>query len=309
MNNYKQHIQDLTEVQDHATTTAEVLNEVSIQFGGKSETQFGQVVILAGGAGSGKGFILNTLLDIQGKVFDVDELKGLAIRSTKLNQLVKAEFGVELNKLNLKNPEDVSKLHAIVDDLGLDKNKKSAMARSIATANVNRKPNLIFDVTLKNLKKLKDISEMVTNVGYKKENIHIVWVLNDINVAIHQNMTRSRRVPDDILKDTHDHVSKAMSNILKGATPARNYMDGFFIIVPNKANIDSKVKASGTGNNHNKKLGITNRGGMYLDKADYIVVKKKGKGFETAKRLSTIIVNKIKQYVPNPSDWGWWDSA
>lgn len=309
MINYKQHNQELINEAIPVNASAEILNEVAIQFGSKSETQFGQVVILAGGAGSGKGFILDTLLDIQGKVFDVDALKQLAIRAPKLNAAVKAEFGTDLSKLNLKNPDDVFKLHAIVDDLGLDKGKKKAMMKSIASANANRKPNLIFDVTLKNLSKLKSISEMVKAVGYLPENIHIVWILNDINVAIHQNMTRSRRVPDDILKDTHDHVSKAMSNILKGASPARNYMDGYFIIVPNKVNVDSSLKTSGTGNNKNHKLGLTGRGGMYLDKADYIVVKKKKSGFATSKTLSDQIIHKIKQYVPNPKDWGWWDES
>ncbi len=292
MINYTQFIHDEAMVLPNAS--AGILNEVAIQFGGRKETQFGQVLILAGGAGSGKGFILNNLIDLEGKVFDVDHLKALSIRAPNINKRVKKEFGVDLTKLKLKNPDDVFKLHAIVDDLGLDKGAKSTMAKSILSANPERKPNLIFDVTLKNLSKLQVISKMVTELGYKKENIHIVWILNDINVALKQNATRSRRVPDEILKDTHDHVSKAMSNILSGASPTRKFMDGYFVIVPNKANVDSTIKASG-------------RGGLFFDKADYIVVKKKRNGFETTKTLSDAIVRKIKKYVPNPVDWAWWD--
>ncbi len=55
------------------------IDEALITFGGKAYPKFGQVVILAGGAGSGKGFVNSNLLGIDGKVFDVDALNGLAI--------------------------------------------------------------------------------------------------------------------------------------------------------------------------------------------------------------------------------------
>ena len=51
-----------------------IINEDAIQLGGKSE-KYGNVLILAGGAGSGKGFAYDMAIDFDGKKFDVDELK------------------------------------------------------------------------------------------------------------------------------------------------------------------------------------------------------------------------------------------
>ena len=78
------------------------LEEALITFGGKAYPDFGQVVILAGGAGSGKGFVKSKLLGIEGIVFDVDRLKELVIASTKFNAKAKEEFGIDVSKLNLK---------------------------------------------------------------------------------------------------------------------------------------------------------------------------------------------------------------
>ena len=287
------------EVRNESLAAADVLNEVLIQFGGRKQTQFGQVVIMAGGAGSGKGFVLDNLVDIQGRVFDVDAMKKLALKTPGLIKRVKQEFGVDMTELNLKNPDNVSKLHAIIDDLGVDKSLKRSFFNSVVVADPSRKPNIIFDVTLKSLSKLRAINEMVTALGYKKENIHIVWVLNDINVALKQNAKRDRVVPEDILKDTHDLVSREMANILKGKTDARKYMDGLFVIVPNKAGIDSDRVTRDSKSESN----LNGKPASYLRSADYIVVKKRGRGFEAPKKLGDRIIQKIRSYVPDPVDW------
>lgn len=139
-----------------------LLQEVLITF---KDNKFGNVVILAGGAGSGKGFVLKNLLDIQGKVFDVDRLKELALTNDYIQSVVKKEQGIDISKLDLKNPKDVSTLHGAIDKAGLDKKVKSTMFDSIVMAHPDRKPNLIFDVTLKSPDKLGKISEQVKSLG------------------------------------------------------------------------------------------------------------------------------------------------
>ena len=54
------------------------LVEKLITFGGQAYPKFGNVIIMAGGAGSGKGFVKDKLVGAEGFVFDVDELKKLA---------------------------------------------------------------------------------------------------------------------------------------------------------------------------------------------------------------------------------------
>jgi hypothetical protein len=94
------------------------LMEALITFGGQAYPKFGNVVIMAGGAGSGKGFVKDKLVGIEGKVFDVDELKTLAAKTPIIRRRAKAEFGVDLEKLakNLKIDKNVAKLHEIIVD-------------------------------------------------------------------------------------------------------------------------------------------------------------------------------------------------
>jgi len=51
------------------------LDEVLLTFGRK-RPRFNQVIVLAGGAGSGKGFVIDNLLGVDAKVMDVDQIKG-----------------------------------------------------------------------------------------------------------------------------------------------------------------------------------------------------------------------------------------
>ena len=55
---------------------AEALKTASlITIGGRAYPNYGQVLMLAGGAGSGKGFQLQNVIGLRGKVLDVDNFK------------------------------------------------------------------------------------------------------------------------------------------------------------------------------------------------------------------------------------------
>ena len=84
------------------------INEAKVvTFDGKVNPNFGHAVIMAGGAGSGKGTALKSVIMLQGKIFDVDELKKLYVKGAK-----SGVFDDERNgDYNFKNPDDVSLLH------------------------------------------------------------------------------------------------------------------------------------------------------------------------------------------------------
>lgn len=264
------------------------LDEALITLGNK-RPKFNQIIIMAGGAGSGKGFVQSNLLGVEGKTFDVDALKGLALKSNKYKAKVKQEFGYELDKMNLKNPKDVSTLHSIVDELGISDKHQKNMFTAIMASNPERKPNLIFDVTMKNLKKLDSISREVQELGYDKKDIHVIWVINELDTAIQQNMERSRTVSVDILKDTHRGVSYTVSNIIKDGN-VRKFMDGDFWFVFNKKFSDSILSFSGEG-------------GSYVKKALYTKIKERGKNMKSLEEIGDEYINKIKAYVPDKSVW------
>lgn len=271
----------------------EVLLEKLITFGGKAYPKFGNIVIMAGGAGSGKGFVKDKLVSIEGKVFDVDELKTLAAKTPAIRKKVKDEFGVDLENLaaNLKNPENVAKLHEIIGDaMNLPDKRMQAFYASVLSAADDRKPNIIFDVTLKDLRKLERLTRQVAAIGYDKKNIHIVWVVNDIEVAIDQNAKRDRTVPVEILVNTHRGASQTMLDIINMGKSLKKYMDGDIVFAFNKVGVDSEI-AKGKG------------GGMAITDANYFYVKRAGKDVIPQSKLGRDLKAKIQSYVPKNVDW------
>ena len=106
------------------------LSEKLITFAKKAYPKFGNIVIMAGGAASGKGFIKDRLIGLEGFTFDVDALKTLAAKTPAIIKKVKDEYGVDLVALgaNLKNDENVGKLHQIIGEyLGLDDKRTQAL--------------------------------------------------------------------------------------------------------------------------------------------------------------------------------------
>lgn len=272
---------------------AEMLMEKLITFGGKTYPKFGNVLIMAGGAGSGKGFIQQNLIGLEGKSFDPDELKTLAGKSPLINKRVKDEFGVDLKDLGskLKVPENVSKLHEIIGDaLNLPNRQKAAFFASVMSAAADRKPNIIFDTTLKDATKLQKLSRQVTELGYEKKNIHIVWVVNDIEMAKKQNLERPRVVPTEILVNTHRGASNTMGDILKMGEALRKYMDGDIVFAFNKMKVDTELVKS-------------DHGGQYMKEADYVYIKRAGKSLPPLNTLNKRMLAKVKSYVPKNIDW------
>lgn len=273
----------------------EELLEKLITFGGKAYPKFGNVVIMAGGAGSGKGFVKDTLVGIEGYTFDVDDLKRLAVASPMIQKRVKKDLGQDLKKIGseLTNADNVGKLHAILGDyLNLDDRRMKTLYTSIMTAPPDRKPNIIFDVTLKDLQKLEKITRQVSAIGYPKENVHIVWVVNDIEVAKAQNKDpkRGRVVPADILVNTHRGASSTINDILNMGKGLRKYMDGDIAFAFNKIGVDSNIAKSG-------------KGGQYVVDANYFYVKRRGKMPTPVAKLEKEIRMKITKYVPKGVDW------
>lgn len=277
----------------------ELLNEKLITFGGKAYPRFGNVVILAGGAGSGKGFVKDKLLGIEGYSFDVDELKLLSTRTPIIIDKVKSELGLDLtkydtskNKMALKDPEVVKELHAIVGDyLKLDDRKKKAVFNSIISADPERKPNLIFDVTMKSMKQFDKYTSPVVSMGYHPKNIHLVWIVNDVTVAMQQNRERPRTVPEDILIDTHEGAAMTMREILSMTDRLKSTVNGDIVLAFNQVGVDNEF-VSGP----DSRAGKTKKSG-YFKEAKYVYVKRAGKPIDKT-ALTQDVMDQVKRYVP-----------
>ena len=182
--------------------------------------------------------------------------------------------------------------------------KEKLFYRSVLTAPVDRKPNIIFDMTFKELSKLEKVARDASKLGYDKKNIHIVWVINDIEVAKQQNAERSRVVPSEILINTHRGAANTMGDIINMGNTLKKYMDGDIVFAFNKVNVDSELVKSDRGG---KKIGMKDdpkrTGGSYVKDANYFYVKRAGKAPTPVDKLDKEIRMKIKSYVPKNVDW------
>jgi hypothetical protein len=276
---------------EHFLNESEELNEKLITFGGKAYPKFGNAVLLAGGAGSGKGFVKDKLLGIEGQVYDVDEVKQLALKSDMIKKMAEKETGKDISKFDLKNPDDVSTLHTILDEtLNVIDKRKLARYAGILMAPADRKPNLIFDVTLKNMNKLRSITSDIKKLGYDVKDTHLVWVINSYNVAKAQNKERSRQVPEEILMDTHRGAAQTAKDILNMGNDIKKYLDGDVWYAFNKRGVDSTIAKS-------------DKGGSYIKDANYIKVKASGKNIDQ-KKVTKEVIDKIAGYVPPNNYWG-----
>lgn len=288
------------------------LNEALITFGKSAYPAAGHVVIMAGGAGSGKGFVKSKLLGIEGYNFDVDELKMLVTRSPQIISKIRASTGFDLSTLNpqkspgaLKIPNNVAKLHHIVGNvLKIDDKRKQTLFANIIMAPEGLKPNLIFDITMKSMDHLRHFTIPIQGLGYNPKNIHIVWVVNDIQVAMEQNKARDRTVPVEILVHTHEGASQTMHQIIHMGQEMTKYFDGALVLAFNKVGVDAAYQSRHKEDPRAKvpkEFGGKYSGG-FVEKASYIYLKHPGQPINLD-ALTRELRAKIASYVPRSVDW------
>jgi len=212
-------------------------------------------------------------------VFDVDELKKLFIKVRDLN-------------MDLRNSQDVFDLHMMVKKSGVKDSRLNLLAKSLSQSkSKDTLPNLMFDVTLKEIEDIKEIMPMLNALGYDAKNIHVTWVLTDYYVAVKANQERDRVVPDDILLQTHVGASKTMSEIIKGKLP-RGVNGEVRVILNNRENTIPYTDADGNvikGSGSKK---------MIVKDFTYVTLKKSGKSFMKDAAVQKQVFSWIKNNVP-----------
>lgn len=169
------------------------------------QAKFGQCIILAGGPGTGKGYIRQNYLNTDYKVFNVDDLKGLYL------DMVKAGYIKDEKEYDFKNTEDVAELHAKVKNKGWKEKERDRVFNN--ATNTERLPNICFDVTCKDIDDLNEILTRVVPLGYK---VTLVWVVGNVDVASENNKKRNRTVPEKLLRGTHAAVNEFLPDLLSG---------------------------------------------------------------------------------------------
>ena len=252
--------------------------------------RYGQIMFLAGGAGSGKGFAITNFLEgDKFKVRDVDEWKKGLLR---INSLKKK--WPEIKGLNLRDPKDVYKLHMFVKEKGIkDKtlDKMLGDARQTGAAKKGTLPNILFDMTLKDIKEIKSVMPQLIETGYDKRNIHLTWVLTNYHVAVKNNADRERVVPSDILLQTHEGAAKTMVDILRGKTPTG--LDGAVNVILN--NRENTIPFT---DSQDKIIKGSKSKQIVVKDFTYLNMKKEGKKFNNINAIQKQLFSWISKNVP-----------
>lgn len=199
-----------------------ILEKRTIGFEGVAP-KYGECVILAGGAASGKGFIQDKI-DMTGKVFDVDELK------KKYQKMAKAGIFKDDKEYDLTNPDDVAELHQKVKDTGMkSKERNNFWAQRDKKSEKHSSgllPNVIFDMVSDNIKDIEDVVTLAKANGY---HVTLVWVVCNKDTAIMNNAVRgidkagkARKVPEAVLDKGHTGAYTTITDLLSNKYPELN---------------------------------------------------------------------------------------
>jgi len=246
--------------------------------------KYGQIVFLAGGAGSGKGFAIKNYMEGEKfKVRDVDEWKKGFMKLADTQD----KFP-EIKGLNLRNSKDVYKIHMFVKKAGI---KDKSIDLLLRDANSDRLPNIMFDITMKDASDITTIIPKLVEAGYDSKNIHLTWVLTNYAVSIVNNRSRERVVPEDIMLLSHEGAAKSMYSVIKGDLP-RGLNGGVRVILNNRENtipyVDPKTK----------KPVKTRTGNIIVTDFTYLTFKKEGKSFAPEADVKKEVLGWISANVP-----------
>jgi len=246
--------------------------------------KYGQIVFLAGGAGSGKGFARDNFMEPEKfKIRDVDAWKTAFLKMSDLQDKYP-----EIKGLNLKNPKDVYKIHMFVKKLGI---RDKSLDIMLADANTKQLPNIMFDITFKDVSDISTIIPKLEAAGYQSKNIHLTWVLTNYAVSILNNRDRERVVPEDIMLMSHEGAAKNMYDVIKGKLP-RGLNGGVRVVLNNRENTIPYVDPE------TKKPIKTRTGNIIVTDFTYLTFKKEGKTIAPEADVKKEVLGWISANVP-----------
>lgn len=266
------------------------LTETLVQF--NNGARYGQVVFLAGGGGSGKGFAVKQFIDSSSfKVLNVDDYKDAFL---KLHQLT-GKYP-EIANLQLNNPKDLDFLHRWIKEKGI------AKAQVEFILNLCQDPshlkNIMFDETGKSFDTYDNLPSLL-NLGYKPTNIHICWVLTDYQQAVSNNISRGskpggRQVADEILYQAHLGAAKTMYSIIFQKQIPHGIDGSIFVILNNREQTTYYKDAQGN-------FVLDKDGNKIVQDFTYLQIKKPGKPIMSQSDIAGKLKSWIISHAPDHS--------
>jgi len=189
--------------------------------------KYGQVIFLVGGAASGKSTAIRKFIDSSSyKTINPDGVKDLMRQASE-----KGITGFEdLAGVDPNTPKGASMYHKKMRDTKIS-SRYSKRITSDPNRSADAYPNLLFDRTFSFAGEIENISKSLIRYGYKPENIHIVYVFTDVNIALKRNRERSRTLADDIIVQSAKGAKKNFIDLLFQRMKSAPVNGDFFMIV------------------------------------------------------------------------------
>lgn len=177
---------------------------------GKANSVYGECIILAGGGGSGKGFIKNKI-DASFRTYDVDDLKIKYVRMLKQGKIKD-----KLRDFDFSNPDDVTDLHMRVKERGWKEKQikyifRNKYNKEKEASNSKLLPNILFDRVSNKIDDITEIALRAKTLGY---NVTVVWVLCNLETAKVNNRVRDRYIDEKtVLIPAHKECYRTMTTL------------------------------------------------------------------------------------------------
>jgi len=200
--------------------------------------KYGQVIFLVGGAATGKSTAVRRFIDSSSyKVINPDNVKELISKAAKKGYPAFASMkGVDPD-----TPEGSQQLHQFILQTKLSSKKAKLLTKGAGRSVL---PNLLFDRTFSWAGEFKKISRNLIKSGYKAENIHVVFVFTDVNLALKRNLERARTLPDEVIVSTNKGARARFVELFFGRAKGAVANGDYYIII-NRGDRVVKVKSAG----------------------------------------------------------------
>ncbi|HIJ11414.1 TPA: hypothetical protein HA278_05135 [Candidatus Woesearchaeota archaeon] len=204
--------------------------------------KFGQVIFLVGGAGSGKSYATMKAINSKSyKIINPDEVKKLVVAVANAGKGF-----ADIKGMDIYDKKEGQILQKYIGGKRFNSKRIKAM---LGDKNRKQLPNLIFDQTFSWKGEIQKRAKTLIDAGYKKENLHVVYVFVDIDIALKQNRERKRVLPDDVVINTGRGSKKSFLTLLKQKTEGSDNVDGeYHIIFRDKKNQPTSMQIKKSGN-------------------------------------------------------------
>ena len=193
---------------------------------------------LAGGAGSGKSYSAEKATGSAAGKFQWDDSMS-KLKPGKVGpyglKVVNSDEQLEYGLMKAKMSSNMKAYTSgEIERKELIRTKAKKVTKKREQLWINGRLGLIIDGTAKDLTKLGIKKKALEDVGY---DTYMIFVNTDLDVAIQQNNSRTRRLPDEIVRQTWEEVQQIKMGL------ANLFSGGFVEIVNNRAGEDVFRKA------------------------------------------------------------------